>query len=162
MTERPANERVTLTSAGRLHLQEEGGRLEARLNELRELLEDARADRTADDDERAAALGLLDEHARAEARLAEVRALIEMSADGPPVATDVAGVGTRIRVREVDGAEEEFILVSAAEASAADGRVSVNSPIGQALVGKRPGERASVAAPSGAWEIEIVSIEAAG
>jgi transcription elongation factor GreA len=161
MSERMSSERVPLTTSGRRQIEDEAGRLEMRLAELRDLLEDAHADRTADDDERAAALALLDEHARLEARLNELRAILESAIDAPPVATDVAGLGTAVRVREDDGTEETYTLVSPAEASPTDGRVSVNSPLGQALVGKRKGEKAVVAAPSGSWQVEVVAIEAA-
>lgn len=159
MSER--SDRVPLTSSGRRQIEEEASRLEVRLRELRELLEDAHADRTADDDERAAALALLDEHSRLEQRLNELRAILESAVDAPPVGTDFAALGTVVRVREEDGTEESFTLVSPAEASAGDGRISVNSPLGQALVGKKPGDKATVAAPSGSWEIEVVAIEAA-
>ena len=127
MSERIHSERVPLTTSGRRQIEDEAQRLQMRLAELRELLEDAHADRTADDDERAAALALLDEHARLEARLSELRAILESALDGPPVATDVAGLGTMVRVREDDGTEETFTLVSPAEASPTNGWVSVNS-----------------------------------
>lgn len=162
MSERtPSGERVRLTAPGRRQIEDEAGRLQARLAELRELLEDAHADRTADDDERAAALALLDEHARLEARLNELRAILESAVGAEPVATDVVGVGTRVTVREEDGTEESYTIVSPAEASPGDGRISVNSPLGQALNGRRQGEKASVAAPSGSWDVEIISIAAA-
>ena len=66
-----------------------------------------------------------------------------------------------VRVREDDGTEETYTLVSPAEAAPTAGRVSVNSPLGQALVGKKKGEKAVVAAPSGSWQVEVVAIEAA-
>jgi transcription elongation factor GreA len=160
VSERTSAERVPLTSAGRHQLEEELTRLRARLDELRDLLEEAHADRTADDDERAAALALLDEHARAEARMAEVRAILEMAVDAPPPQAGVSGVGTKVTVRETDGAKETFVLVSPAEASPTDGRVSVQSPLGQALVGRRVGEKATVNAPQGSWEVEVVAVEA--
>jgi transcription elongation factor GreA len=161
VSERMSSERVPLTTSGRRQIELEAERLQGRLAELRDMLEDAHADRTADDDERAAALALLDEHARLEARLNELRAILESAIDAPPVATDVAGLGTAVRVREDDGTEETYTLVSPAEASPTDGRVSVNSPLGQALVGKKRGEKAVVAAPSGSWQVEVVAIEAA-
>jgi transcription elongation factor GreA len=162
VSERPlTNERVPLTQQGRRQIEDEARRLETRLSELRELLEDAHADRTADDDERAAALALLDEHARLEARLNELRAILESAVDAEPVATDVVGVGTRVVVRDEEGEQETYTVVSPAEAAPGEGRISVNSPLGQALSGRRPGEKASVAAPSGSWEVEVVSIEAA-
>ena len=161
MSDRMSSERVPLTASGRRQIEDEARRLQRRQAELRDLLEEAHADRTADDDERAAALALLDEHARLEARLAELRAILESALDASPVATDVAGLGTMVRVREDDGTEETYTLVSPAEAAPTAGRVSVNSPLGQALVGKRKGEKAVVAAPSGSWQVEVVAIEAA-
>src|SRR5207248_39143 len=77
LSERMSSERVPLTTSGRRQIEDEAGRLQTRLAELRDLLEDAHADRTADDDERAAALALLDEYARLEARLSELRAILE-------------------------------------------------------------------------------------
>ena len=123
MSERMSSERVPLTTSGRRQIEDEARRLEA--------------------------------------RLAELRAILESALDAPPVATDVAGLGTMVRVREDDGTEETYTLVSPAEAAPTAGRVSVNSPLGQALVGKRKGEKAVVAAPSGSWQVEVVAIEAA-
>lgn len=155
------SERVPLTASGRRQLEDEAARLRTRIAELRELLEDARADRTADDDERAAALSLLDEHARTEARLAELTAILESAVDAPPAAADVVSVGTVVKVKDADGAVESYTVVTPAEASPSAGRVSINSPLGQALAGHKVGDRATVAAPSGSWEVEIVSIEPA-
>src|SRR5438093_883298 len=107
------SERVPLTTSGRRQLELEAERLRTRIVDLRELLEDARADRTADDDERAAALGLLDEHQRAEARLAEVNAIIESAIDAPPALADVVSVGTAVKVRDDDGELETYIVVTA-------------------------------------------------
>src|SRR5205823_7315673 len=127
-------------------------RLQGRIDELRELLEDARADRTADDDERAAALNLLDEHARAEARLAELNAILESAVDAPAAVGDVVAVGTVVKVRDEDGELENYTIVTPAEAAPTDGRVSINSPLGQALAGHKVGDKATVAAPSGSWQ----------
>lgn len=161
MSDRMPTERVPLTSSGRRQIELETQRLETKLVELRDILEDARADRTADDDERAGALALLDEQGRLGARLTELRAILEAALGAPPVATDMARLGTMVRVREADGSEETYTLVSPVEASPTDGRVSVNSPLGQALVGKKTGERGVVVAPSGSWEIEVIAIEPA-
>lgn len=154
-------ERVPLTAPGRRQIEDEAARLAARISELRELLEEAHADRTADDDERAAALTLLDEQARLDARLAELRAILESSVDAPAVSGDEVAVGTAVRVREDDGTEETYIIVSPPEAAPGEGRISINSPLGQALAGLHVNDRATVAAPSGSWEVQIVSIEPA-
>jgi transcription elongation factor GreA len=152
------SERVPLTASGRRQLEDEALRLRGRINEMRDLLEDARADRTADDDERAAALNLLDEHQRAEARFAELTAILESAIDAPKASGDVVDVGTVVKVRDDDGELESYIVVTAAEAAPSAGRVSINSPLGQALAGHKVGDRATVAAPSGSWNVEILSI----
>lgn len=154
-------ERVPLTASGRHQLEEEIVRLRTHIDELREMLEDARADRTADDDERAAALGLLDEHARSEARLAELSAILASALDAPPAAADVVAVGTIVKVKDEDGEVESYTVVTPVEAAPSAGRVSINSPLGQALAGHKVGDRATVVAPSGSWDVEIVSIEPA-
>src|SRR5436305_1774343 len=66
-TARP-QERIPLTNAGRLQLQGDIERIETQAAELRELIADAHEDRSADEDERAAAFALLDDLGRAEAR----------------------------------------------------------------------------------------------
>jgi transcription elongation factor GreA len=154
-------DRITLTAPGRRHLEEELRRLGLRQIELRELLEDAHSDRTADDDERAAALALLDEHGRIEQRLAELKAILELAIDAPTGVIEAAAPGTVVTIRGDDGVDETYTLVNPAEASSANGRVSIQSPLGQALLGRRVGDRATVVAPSGSWEMEIVRIDAA-
>jgi transcription elongation factor GreA len=69
-------------------------------------------------------------------------------------------LGERVRVREVaSGHSLEFELVGQLEANLAAGRVSVASPLGQALVGLREGEIAEVDAPSGRFGFEVLAVE---
>lgn len=154
-------ERVPLTPAGRQHIEEEIVRLEEQLVELRGLISDAHDDRGADDDERAALVGLLDDYGRLEARLHELRATLASAVDAAPSAADVADIGTVVFIRDTEGEEDSYTLVTPAEAAPSAGRLSILSPLGRALLGHRPGETATVEAPSGSWEIEIVSIRPA-
>jgi transcription elongation factor GreA len=69
-------------------------------------------------------------------------------------------LGERVRVREVDsGHSLELELVGQLEADVAAGRVSVASPLGQALVGLREGEIAQVEAPRGRYGFEVLAVE---
>lgn len=69
-------------------------------------------------------------------------------------------VGERVRVREVvSGHSLEVELVGQLEGDLAAGRVSVASPLGQALVGLRKGEIAKVEAPRGRFAFEVVAVE---
>jgi len=68
--------------------------------------------------------------------------------------------GERVRVREiVSGRSLELELVGQLEADVAAGRVSVASPLGQALVGLRKGEIANVVAPRGRFAFEVLAVE---
>ena len=68
--------------------------------------------------------------------------------------------GERVRVREImSGHSLEFELVGQLEADVAAGRVSVASPLGQALVGLRKGQIALVDAPRGRFGFEVLAVE---
>jgi transcription elongation GreA/GreB family factor len=154
-----ADDRIPLTAAGREKVQAEIDRVAARMQELRDLIAEAHEDRTADEDERAAAFALLDELGRSEARLAELRAILERAVDAAPAERETVGVGSVVRVQEDDGAEAVYTLVDPAESAPASGRVSVHSPIGRALEGHRAGDEVTVEAPAGRWALKIVAIE---
>jgi transcription elongation factor GreA len=69
-------------------------------------------------------------------------------------------VGERVRVRDLtSGQPLEVELVGPLEADLAAGRVSVASPLGQALVGLRHGEIADVDAPRGRLRYEVLAVE---
>jgi transcription elongation factor GreA len=69
-------------------------------------------------------------------------------------------LGERVRVREVvSGHSLELELVGQLEGDLAAGRVSVASPLGQALVGLRKGEIAKVDAPRGRFDFEVLAVE---
>ncbi len=53
----------------------------------------------------------------------------------------------------------EYTLVSPEEADFQSGKISVTSPVGQGLMGKKVGDRVSVKAPAGLMEFEILSLK---
>ena len=53
----------------------------------------------------------------------------------------------------------KYTLVAESEADLKSGKISVNSPIGKGLLGKKVGEIAEVIAPNGTIKFEIISIE---
>ena len=74
-------------------------------------------------------------------------------------APDVVGLGRCVTVQE-DGADEEtFTLVGPKEADPRAGRISHESPIGQALMGKRVGDTVRAETPGGAIQFKILKIE---
>jgi transcription elongation factor GreA len=66
-------------------------------------------------------------------------------------------VGSRVRVRDADG-EEEYTIVRSADADAAQGRISTESPVGRALLGARRGEEVRVHTPGGIPALTIVKV----
>jgi transcription elongation factor GreA len=73
-------------------------------------------------------------------------------------AADEVGIGN-IVVVDFDGDEERFTIVGAIEAKATEGLISNESPIGQALIGKRVGDKAVVLTPGGQTTLTIKAIE---
>ncbi len=69
----------------------------------------------------------------------------------------VIRIGSRVRVRDVDG-EAEFAVVGPEEADAAAERVSAESPLGRALLGRRLGEHVRFRAPGGVLAVTVVGV----
>ncbi len=67
--------------------------------------------------------------------------------------------GTRVLLENVDTGEAvEYQLVGPDESDIHEGRISVSSPLGMAMVGKKPGEEIILAAPGGKRVYELVEI----
>lgn len=60
---------------------------------------------------------------------------------------------------KANGAMMTYTLVSETEADLKSGRISINSPIGKGLLGKRVGDSAIIQVPAGEIELEIVEIK---
>jgi transcription elongation factor GreA len=67
-------------------------------------------------------------------------------------------LGSTVRVKDQDGVEETFTIVGSPEAKPMEGRISNESPVGHALIGKRVGEKVSVKVPSGILEYTVQAI----
>ena len=73
--------------------------------------------------------------------------------------TDRVGIGSTVTLRDKDtGQARVYTLVGSAEADPANARLSNESPVGQAIIGRRVGDVVTVPAPVGALSYEIVSI----
>jgi transcription elongation factor GreA len=70
-------------------------------------------------------------------------------------------IGSHITVQEVGGEDDEeaYTIVGAAEANPLQGKISNESPLGKALLGKRLGEQVQIEAPAGKITYKIVGIE---
>jgi len=74
--------------------------------------------------------------------------------------SDAVHIGCRVTVTE-DGssAPETYLVVGPAEADPRQGKISHESPLGKALIGKRVGEKVKIQAPAGEISFEIREIE---
>jgi transcription elongation factor GreA len=73
--------------------------------------------------------------------------------------TDVVGFGSKVEVEDAgSGRRQSYTLVSAPESSPADGKLSIDSPVGKALVGARVGDERTLETPRGARTLKIVTI----
>lgn len=96
-------------------------------------------------------------------KIAELKDLIEnaeivdnLEADAPK---DAVTLGSVVCVRDLeDGFEEKFEIVGSQEANPRQGRISDDSPLFQALKGRRKGETVKVTAPADIFSYEIVSV----
>jgi transcription elongation factor GreA len=153
-----------ITPAGLARLSEHLDRLktEGREAVARRLRDAFTSD--ADPSSNADYLAAREEQAMLERRIAELDRRLDgalvAEADG---ANGVVDVGERVRLRDLDsGRRVAYELVGSLEADPAAGRVSIESPLGRALLGRRRGETVAVDAPKGTLRYKITGIEAAG
>ncbi len=68
-------------------------------------------------------------------------------------------LGTKVTIRDVEyGDEETYTIVGSTEVDPTNGRISLRSPIGRALMGRKKGDVVQVQAPSGSAQFEIVQL----
>ncbi len=72
--------------------------------------------------------------------------------------SDEVTLGCKVTIIEGNGGPEVYHLVGAAEADPAQGKISNESPLGKALMGRRLGDTVQVAAPAGLLTFRIASI----
>jgi len=75
------------------------------------------------------------------------------------VNTEFVEVGNEVRVQLQDGSEEHYTIVGSAEANPGEWRISNESPMGKALLGKRVGDEVEVEAPAGLLKLRILEIK---
>ena len=67
-------------------------------------------------------------------------------------------IGSTVTVKMPSGAEQDFQLVGPAEANPSEGRISHESPVGRALLGKRRNDKVDVSTPGGNATMTVVSV----
>ncbi len=101
------------------------------------------------------------EQAKIEARIVEIEAMlknIEIIEDVKGKAKSVV-IGVKVKVLDIEyGDECEYRVVGSTEADPRDGKISDESPVGKALLGKKVGDEVIVEAPGGEFKLKIIDI----
>ncbi|HEY4684699.1 MAG TPA: transcription elongation factor GreA [Dehalococcoidia bacterium] len=153
---------VRLTAAGKAALEADLASLKERRPHLAAEIRAARAD--GDVRENAPLEAAREAAGHVDSRIRELEAMLRHAVvsehAGAAATGDAARVGCSVVIHNLaTGAELSYQLVNAAEARQGTGRLSVESPVGQALVGRRVGDEVQVAAPSGIIRFRIERIE---
>ena len=73
--------------------------------------------------------------------------------------TDKVSIGNNVKIEYVeDGETDEYSIVGSKEADPFNNRISNESPIAQAIIGKKVGDIAVVASPNGEYQVKILEI----
>lgn len=151
------NKKVMLTPEGLVELKKELKELvEIKRPEVVQKISVARD--MGDLSENAAYVSARDDQAFIEGRIAELEDIIKNAVvcSGSTSKGTIA-VGCRVRVH-VDGEEEEYCLVGAPEADPKVKKISYESPLGKALIGKKVGDKVEMEAPDGKLVYTILSV----
>lgn len=75
------------------------------------------------------------------------------------ISKDKVYIGARVKLIDSESNEEiEYMLVTEDEADFSQGKISISSPVGKALLGKKKGEVVNIRIPAGALKYKIIKI----
>jgi transcription elongation factor GreA len=95
--------------------------------------------------------------AQLEERLLNARVIHKKDVD-----LSVVSIGAKVRLKDVDANQTvEYTIVGSAEANPSELKLSNESPVGKAIIGKKKGETVEVSAPRGSLKYKILDIKAA-
>ncbi len=101
------------------------------------------------------------EQAMLEARIAQLEDKLRSATviDASDLGTDVVRVGSIVHVKEDNGKSTKYTIVGSAEAKPAEMRLSNDSPVGRALLGRKRGEEVVFTTPKGKRKLKITKID---
>lgn len=145
-----------LTQKGVDQLKAELGELVAQRGPIAERIKTARE--FGDLAENAEYTSARQEQERVEGRIAEIEHILQnVEIIGKPNGGRLVQLGSLVKLRN-NGQTKEFQVVGTVEADPINGKISDESPIGQALIGKKEGEAVEIATPAETATYKIVDI----
>jgi transcription elongation factor GreA len=157
---RQAIDTVDMTAEGVQALRTELESLEKEMPAIREAISEARQDK--DFRENAPLDAAREAMAFNDQRRKEIEATLKRArvVNSKGSVSDITAVGSLVTVTRVDTEQQMiFKLVGPREANAGDKKISVESPVGKELLGRRPGDEVQVEVPSGtvAYRVDAVT-----
>ncbi len=147
-----------LTAEGYLELENELNELKnVKRKEVIAALKEARA--MGDLSENADYDAARNDQAQIEARIKELEYKLEHSeiVDSKKKGGSI-GIGSVVTIKDEDGDEEEYKIVSSVESDPFNNKISVESPIGMAIKGHKKGDQVLVESPNGGYNITILKV----
>lgn len=102
------------------------------------------------------------EQAFVEGRIAQIENILKTAKviDEDDIQTDTVSVGARVTLKDIEfGDEVEYLIVGSAEADPINLKISNESPVGKALIGKTVGEIVDIIVPDGVIKYELLQIK---
>jgi len=78
--------------------------------------------------------------------------------EAPTLPGGMVGLGSTVVVRDQDDIEQTWRIVSSHDAAPAEGRLSAESPVAMALLGRGPGDQVSVSLPKGKRVLTVLNV----
>ncbi len=72
---------------------------------------------------------------------------------------DTVTIGSKVTIQEDGTDPEHYTIVGEAEANPREGRISNVSPLGKALIGHKAGDKVTVTAPSGPFQVNVLKVK---
>ena len=155
-----ASEKVPMLAEGHRHLNDELRRLKIEERPaIIEAIEEARAH--GDLSENAEYRAAKERQGHVEATIADLEDRLSraMVIDPTTLSGDKIVFGATVTLLDEDAKKVKYQLVGQTEADARVGRISYNSPLGRALIGREKGDEVEVTTPSGDKYYEVAKIE---
>ena len=100
-----------------------------------------------------------EEQNKAEGRISDIEnILLNVEVIAKPKGDNKVAMGSNVKLKSDDGKAKEFQVVGTVEADPLKGKISDESPIGQALIGKKVGDQVEIKTPAGIDSYKVAEI----
>ena len=100
-----------------------------------------------------------EDQAKLEDRIQKLEHILQTAKVVTKHTSSVVEVGTTVILKKDDKSERTFSIVGAEEADTASGKISFHSPLGQALLGKKEGDKVDIKTPKGVVHYTVTEIK---